>query len=327
MYLKVQYNNSIKNYNLTDNYNKPYIKVSNSILPLTTNTTNGICIKIQANNTTYRPLEYQSMSTSDTYYTSAVNSNGLSSTTALTRSSTYDTQYYTRSSTSSTVYYTRSSTSGTNYLTGSVSHNWEYIETYRVLYTDNNNYTYSATTSLTAQKHYSYSSWTGEQRSPNNVTVRYTYTSYQITFESITSCRTIPGETKTYIYTTRTMRLLPQVRIANNTTYTEYGQYTSTRFSIRYIFDNNITYISQSTHMVVSGISLFTRTIYEGCGTFDFRNSIASTTGTQYLTRSSTSATSYLTRSSTYSTVYLTRSSTSGYSGVSSSSSQSSGWL
>ena len=31
MYLKVQYNNSIKNYTLTDNYNKPYIKVNGSI--------------------------------------------------------------------------------------------------------------------------------------------------------------------------------------------------------------------------------------------------------------------------------------------------------
>ena len=51
------------------------------------------------------------------------------------------------------------------------------------------------------------------------------------------------------------------------------------------------------------------------------------TTATSYLTRSSTSATSYLTRSSTSRTEYKTRVSTSGYSGVSSSSSQSSGWL
>ena len=50
------------------------------------------------------------------------------------------------------------------------------------------------------------------------------------------------------------------------------------------------------------------------------------TTGTSYLTRSSTYDTIYHTRSSTYSTVYHTRSSTSGYSGVSSSSSETSGW-
>ena len=117
MYLKVQYNNSIKQYTLTNNYNKPYIKVSNSILPLTTNTTQGLCIKINHNNTTYRPLEYNSMSTSATYYTSGINSNGLSSTTALTRSSTSQTIYHTCSSTSSTSYLTRSSTSGTSYLT------------------------------------------------------------------------------------------------------------------------------------------------------------------------------------------------------------------
>lgn len=64
---------------------------------------------------------------------------------------------------------------------------------------------------------------------------------------------------------------------------------------------------------------------------------ITQTTGTSYLTRSSTSSTVYYTRSSTYdtvyytrsstySTVYHTRSSTSGYSGVSSSSSETSGW-
>ena len=52
----------------------------------------------------------------------------------------------------------------------------------------------------------------------------------------------------------------------------------------------------------------------------------SSTSSTIYYTRSSTYDTIYYTRSSTYSTVYHTRSSTSGYSGVSSSSSETSGW-
>ena len=72
-------------------------------------------------------------------------------------------------------------------------------------------------------------------------------------------------------------------------------------------FDNGVYARSYFSY-----ISIFTKTL---------------TTGTSYLTRSSTSATSYLTRSSTSRTEYETRESTSGYSGVSSSSSQSSGWL
>ena len=71
----------------------------------------------------------------------------------------------------------------------------------------------------------------------------------------------------------------------------------------------------------------YQRTLATQIHRLDLRSSTISTTGTLYLTRSSTSATSYLTRSSTSRTEYKTRESTSGYSGISSSSSQSSGWL
>lgn len=111
-YLKIQNGTKTKEYTLTSAYQKPYIRVSNSILPLTTRTTTGMHLKAQNGNTSYRPLEYvstsQSASTSEsssvTYKTSKANSAGLSSTTALTRASTSQTVYDTRVSTSNTIY-------------------------------------------------------------------------------------------------------------------------------------------------------------------------------------------------------------------------------
>ena len=322
MYLKVQYNNSIKLYTLTDNYNKPYIKISNSILPLTTNTTQGLHIKLYANNTTYIPLEYNSMSTSDTYYTSAIQSNGLSSTTALTRSSTYDTQYYTRSSTSSTVYYTRSSTSATNYLTKSGisctsfrlhwTQSGQGYQNSPVTNVQNMSAQITGSTSITKGSFYIY----------NGASLTATCTVYTVTFShySYSSEHTgYPGNGTTYSTTNR-----------------EYGQVLT--FAITTFRDDNVyqanSYHSYSAIMNTSGSYGTWHNIRAGNGVYTNSQLYSiekvisvSTTGTQYLTRSSTSATSYLTRSSTYSTIYLTRSSTSGYSGVSSSSSQSSGWL
>lgn len=127
MDLKVSNSVTTKTYALTNVAPaKPYLNVSNSFLPITTNTTSGLKLKVTKNNNTYRALEYGTVSSSDTFYTSANVSDGLSSTTGLTRASTSGTTYLTRASTSgtnygtrastsNTVYGTRASTSGTNY--------------------------------------------------------------------------------------------------------------------------------------------------------------------------------------------------------------------
>ena len=117
MYLKIKSDTDTKQYTLTDSFAAPYMHVSGSVLPLTTSTIAGLHVEAKLGDQTYRPLEYGSASASATYYTSAVNSAGLSSTTALTRASTSDTSYLTRASTSGTSYGTRSSTSGTTYTT------------------------------------------------------------------------------------------------------------------------------------------------------------------------------------------------------------------
>ena len=344
MYLKVQYNNSIKNYNLTNEYNKPYIKISNSILPLTTNTTNGIHLNIQANNTTYRPLEYNSMSTSDTYYTSAVNSNGLSSTTALTRSSTYDTQYYTRSSTSSTVYYTRSSTSGTNYLTGSISHQMSCYGEQSMIYTINGGQYYTVTQYVTQS--FSITRISGSMTAVSyEAANRNTYTRYSLGLSytpypkrTISSTNSAGGSSvtnsRTYdeIVTSWTIQNYEIITRANAQGYPSvatWGFYipSANTYGVTGSVNQTCSYETVSYSYYTGWDGGWQKTLCTHIYKLDLRTSIVSTTGTQYLTRSSTSATSYLTRSSTYSTVYLTRSSTSGYSGVSSSSSQSSGWL
>lgn len=116
MDLKVSNSVTTKTYALTNVAPaKPYLNVSNSFLPLTTNTTSGLKLKVTKNNKTYRALEYGTVSSSDTFYTSANVSDGLSSTTGLTRASTSGTTYLTRASTSGTNYGTRASTSNTVY--------------------------------------------------------------------------------------------------------------------------------------------------------------------------------------------------------------------
>lgn len=116
MNLKVSNSVTTKTYALTNAAPaKPYLNVSNSFLPLTTNTTSGLKLKVTKNNNTYRALEYGTVSSSDTFYTSANVSDGLSSTTGLTRASTSGTTYLTRASTSDTKYGTRASTSNTVY--------------------------------------------------------------------------------------------------------------------------------------------------------------------------------------------------------------------
>jgi len=92
MYVKIKNGTKSKQYTLTDNYAKPYIVITNdnksSVLPLTTKTTSGLYMQVKLSGGTYRPLEYGG-STSETYYTTAENSAGLSSTTKLTRQSNY----------------------------------------------------------------------------------------------------------------------------------------------------------------------------------------------------------------------------------------------
>ena len=319
MYLKVQYNNSIKQYSLTNNYNKPYIKVNGSILPLTTNTTNGIHINIQANNTTYRPLEYQSMSTSNTYYTSAVNSNGLSSTTALTRSSTSQTIYHTCSSTSGTSYLTRSSTSGTSYLTQSTT-DIVFTSIYSAFgYTGSYQYHSEATTYdiKTVRLMTNYGA---------NSTLRFgTYTwgnvYLQMTYQLYGNRVTVGSSTYNYTSNGSVSSITRNVSLYTTSMGAVYQIWLGAASSTDYI---NMTFSSTSNQYDQPDYYHYTN---RSMSTYFTQRYAIDITGTSYLTRSSTSATSYLTRSSTSRTEYKTRASTSGYSGISSSSSQSSGWL
>ena len=92
MYIKIKNGTKTKEYTLTESYEKPYLHVKSSVLPLTTNTTNGFHLKMKNNGKTYRPLEYKS----STIYTTAANPGNMSSTTALTYARTYATIYRTK---------------------------------------------------------------------------------------------------------------------------------------------------------------------------------------------------------------------------------------
>ena len=106
MYLKIKNGNQTKQYTLTNAYAKPYIKVSNSVLPLSPEDKPGLRLKAKIGNQTYRAMEYLNSSTSASYLTTAAGSAGLSSTTALTESSVTATGYLTKSFTSVSQYTT-----------------------------------------------------------------------------------------------------------------------------------------------------------------------------------------------------------------------------
>ena len=276
-----------KSYLVTNNYNKPYIKISNSILPLTTNAPSygGGVIKCNINGNTYRVLEYRSTSSSssDSYYTSAVNSDGLSNTTALTRSSTSGESYLTRSSTSGTSY-------GTTY---------------------------------TNQRYYSWSQEaTSQYYTYTNYYTKVTAISYLPEFTTIQS---IWNQGSYYLYfniqylnnqkSIYAGRMVTSRICRNGATYTDYIDTYSWKYTTYY--NTQIMFISSNTigpqSLITTSYTEYTygetRSTNKMSTTFYNLVNVVVTTGTTYLTRSSTSATQYLTRSST-----------SGYSGKSSSS-------
>ena len=109
---------------LTENCPQPRAKLFGSYIPMqTVNQTSAGRRYITTNGSSYLVESYvtrsnsRSESASQSYLTSSDSPAGMSSTTALTRSSTSNTVYQTRSSTSGTTYLTRQSTSGTTYLT------------------------------------------------------------------------------------------------------------------------------------------------------------------------------------------------------------------
>lgn len=105
MYMKIKNGTNTKAYHLTESHEKPYIVVKNKgVLPLTTNTTQGLQMKVKINNVTYRPLEYKTASSENTYSLSKLDSQGLSSTTGLTKISTASIRYGTQYSTTNTRY-------------------------------------------------------------------------------------------------------------------------------------------------------------------------------------------------------------------------------
>lgn len=63
-YLVIQNNNETKKYPCDSSADHPFLKVSNSYLPLVTDTTSGLGVKIKIDSKTYRPLGYVNTTTS-----------------------------------------------------------------------------------------------------------------------------------------------------------------------------------------------------------------------------------------------------------------------
>lgn len=291
MYIVIKHDSGSKQYQMTDAYDKPYISVKNvGVLPLTTNTTNGTYLKITKSasdnkSVTYRPLEYESHS--DTLYTTAENSIGLSSTTALTRSSTSGTSYLTRKSTSDTVYgtttsYTRTSILNTQYDRRTYKHT--YYNTTSSRPTMGYRYTYNVSVTSTGYYRSSY------RMSFINVDGKYTAcTSFSNGGTQSQEIVTSSGVEGIYAYSRN-----GNPNIVTYNTY--YNIYSQTRIAYWSSYSTSIPYYSSWCTIYYSE----TMRVYPISG-------------------SVTTGTTYLTRESTYDTSYLTCESTSGYSGVSSS--------
>lgn len=97
-YIKIKSGSTAKQYTLTNNYPKPYLRVSNSYLPLTEATTTGMRLRVKTGAKSYRAMEYKSSSSSTTYRTTAASPSVLSSTTALTEEETTSVKYGTLNS-------------------------------------------------------------------------------------------------------------------------------------------------------------------------------------------------------------------------------------
>ena len=319
MYLKIQNGATTKQYTLTSEYTKPYMKISGKILPLTTKTTTGLQIKGRNPKTTsitYRAMEYNSTSESAQYLTSSVDQAEMSSTTALTRASTSATIPLTCPSTSTTIPLTCPSTSATIALTRS---------------------SVSATVPLTRP---SVSATVPLTRPSVSATIPLTRSStsgYSYPTRASTSA-TVPltrSSTSGYSYQTANQVAGSYIKIVVNQN-TPYGYYTGEAAG----YSGPITINGGTMNfpsISVQGLGYYgymytrradnygTYTVYNGDGsnvsgwmatiggTVTVRYNVV-TTATIPLTCPSTSAYSYPTRASTSATVALTCSSTSAYS-------------
>ena len=138
MYLVIKDDNgNRKSYNVTSACNTPYLGVSNSFLPLTLNTSQGLQLRIKDQDNVTTAVSQTTIQTSST------DNIGMSNTSGITRSASYDTAYITQTeqktqiTTTGTSYLTRASTSGTRYLTAESTTDTIYFtqkSTYDTLY-------------------------------------------------------------------------------------------------------------------------------------------------------------------------------------------------
>ena len=260
---------------LTENCPQPRAKLFESYIPMqTVNQTSAGRRYITTNGSSYLVESYvtrsnsRSESASQSYLTSSDSPAGMSSTTALTRSSTSNTVYQTRSSTSGTTYLTRQSTSGTTYLTR--------VSTSGTSYGTVNGSSYLSLTST---------------RDGGSAT--FTESILGVMSRSTTGVFEYPGyftSTYTAFYAGYVSQLTKWEGHFNNTGGTVMQSYAGTLFSIYAPAKYGST-----TSPIITGTTYLTRASTSGTN----YGTRASTSGTVYGTRASTSATVYQTRSST----------------------------
>lgn len=349
MNLNIKYSTSTKRYFLTSACSKPYLKVNNmSYLPLTTKTTNGMYLKAKVGNQTYRALEYESISTSETYYTSESVSSGMSSTTALTATEVTRTEAITESITTGYEYLTAVSSESIA-LTQSMT-NQPYVKGAFGLYTteyDPNEFPQVISSGKNEMVSLTYIT------SIDNIMTNNTYTSTIYNIEGVDiTCTCSVLEATAYLSSHYTVTNIFEydgviesdsyteevydnpgyivMNVANYTT--EYGQVYDPGVDTAITFSNTGVFLDNGSYLQAQNINRYygNYSITEDpneCYTADLRTSYAQTTGTGYTTSQITTATIPLTSVQTIGTKSYTNMITSGYSGISSSSMSSTAWV
>ena len=170
----------------------PYQHVNdNYYLPLTTDTSQGLRLTLQSGTDTYRPMVYTSASgsTYDSYYTSSIDPGNMSSTTALTRSSTSGITVTTEAATTGITAYTAAATTGVTATTEAAT-------------TGITATTAAATTGATAYTAASESTW--QTTTPYNTTTEVDYNTYTNTttvtvYDTITATTALTNTVETLI--------------------------------------------------------------------------------------------------------------------------------
>lgn len=240
-YLVIKNGTMTKSYTCKESASTPYLKVSNSYLPLTTQTGTGLHVK--ASGSTFIPQASYTTTVVESYYKGETGSGNISTTVEHAYTKEFDGRYYTRRSGSTSTYQNRYSCS----LTISEIYDTEFSISLNKIILTKSVYTYSSssisingTNSSVTSEYASDSYETIDFKNSTSISfnqlesytfrssVNYSRTIVYRTYSALSGQSRIRNIALRYEDKTLTMRIVPNIN--NNTSASEthyYNEYTS----------------------------------------------------------------------------------------------------